>query len=95
MLNRPILDMDCPVNMVYQACVSECQPTCADKTGADCMEDETCEEGCACIEGYVYDGETCVRPDMCGCQWNDWFYMVSKEDRLHIITIPVCGRRVL
>ena len=70
--------MNCPENMVYDACVSDCQPTCTDTTGSDCSDDdEVCEEGCACVDGFVYDGFKCVRPNECGCTWNDWSYMVS------------------
>ena len=62
--------------MEYKYCGTACPPTCADPDGTSECE-ERCVEGCFCKEGFVADGDTCLRPDQCGCSSNGIFYMVS------------------
>ena len=62
--------------MEFSPCVLDCQPTCSDPEGNSCTGAEDCEGGCQCIEGLVFNGETCILPEQCGCLFNGWRYMV-------------------
>lgn len=33
-------------------------------------------EGCTCIEGYIWDGGSCVKYDQCGCVLNEYPYYI-------------------
>lgn len=67
--------LTCPPNMVFKDCGSSCPPTCDDPNGSHlCVEQ--CMEGCFCEEGFVADGDNCIKPHECGCSSNGIFYMV-------------------
>ncbi|XP_051638754.1 IgGFc-binding protein-like isoform X1 [Manacus candei] len=58
--------LSCPPNSHYELCTRTCDVTCAALVGpAPCTWG--CFEGCQCNEGFVFDGETCVSPEHCGC----------------------------
>ncbi|XP_031817456.1 IgGFc-binding protein-like [Sarcophilus harrisii] len=37
-----------------------------------------CSEGCTCLDGYLWSGDRCVRPDQCGCQHEGRYYKVGE-----------------
>ncbi|XP_057243594.1 IgGFc-binding protein-like, partial [Malurus melanocephalus] len=58
--------LSCPPNSHYELCTRTCDLTCAALVGpAPCTWG--CFEGCQCDEGFVFDGDTCVSPERCGC----------------------------
>ncbi|XP_050843022.1 IgGFc-binding protein-like isoform X2 [Serinus canaria] len=58
--------LSCPPNSHYELCTRTCDLTCAALVGpARCSWG--CFEGCQCDEGFVFDGDTCVSPERCGC----------------------------
>uniref|UniRef100_A0A8C0U059 IgGFc-binding protein-like n=1 Tax=Cyanistes caeruleus TaxID=156563 RepID=A0A8C0U059_CYACU len=58
--------LSCPPNSHYELCTRTCDLTCAALVGpARCTWG--CFEGCQCDEGFVFDGDTCVSPERCGC----------------------------
>ena len=69
--------MACPTNMEYIACGSPCMKTCADPEGDDCLVEDRCVEDCFCNEGYVWDGETCMEENDCGCTLDGSYYQAS------------------
>ena len=71
--------MECPENMVFTPCMSECQPNCVDPEGSLCTGDEPCMEGCICEDGLVYDGESCIKPEECGCYQDGLLYQVNQD----------------
>ncbi|XP_008115273.2 IgGFc-binding protein isoform X2 [Anolis carolinensis] len=69
--------MTCPNNNHYVTCTSHCDMTCANLyMPLKCTRH--CFEGCQCNEGYIFDGDTCVPIDKCGCV-RDGFYLKAKE----------------
>ncbi|KAM4752667.1 alpha-tectorin-like [Cyanocitta cristata] len=60
------ITLSCPPNSHYELCTGTCDLTCASLVGpAPCTWG--CFEGCQCDEGFVFDGDTCVSPERCGC----------------------------
>ncbi|XP_041875838.1 IgGFc-binding protein-like [Corvus kubaryi] len=58
--------LSCPPNSHYELCTRTCDLTCAALVGpAPCTWGGF--EGCPCDEGFVFDGDTCVSPELCGC----------------------------
>ncbi|NXG18444.1 FCGBP protein, partial [Grallaria varia] len=58
--------LSCPSNSHYELCTRTCEVTCAALVGpVPCTL--VCFEGCQCDEGFVFDGDTCVSPERCGC----------------------------
>ncbi|NWI47929.1 FCGBP protein, partial [Picathartes gymnocephalus] len=58
--------LSCPPNSHYELCTRTCDLTCAALVGpAPCTWG--CFEGCQCDQGFVFDGDTCVSPERCGC----------------------------
>ena len=70
--------VECGAGMVFKECGNTCMPTCADPDGDQCADD-TCDEGCFCEDGKVYDGEgKCFEPKQCGCAVPD------SDDRINV-----------
>ncbi|XP_035824040.1 SCO-spondin-like [Aplysia californica] len=64
----PFIKPLCPANMEYNACPSNCPLTCENMDSPSTCDVSTCTPGCACIDGYVLDGDKCVKESMCPCQ---------------------------
>ena len=62
------------------------QSTCFDFLNASYSTDTEppFSEGCFCIEGFYFDGESCVEEDDCGCIYEDQYYKV-KFYRLYLL----------
>ena len=64
--------------MVWTSCV--CVKKCGQAAdGSECnMEEEFCNEGCECADGYVQLNGKCVIPEeKCPCQYDGKIYPVS------------------
>ncbi len=58
--------MSCPAHSHYELCADVCSAGCPGLTTiVQCPK--TCTEGCACDNGYLFDGQQCVEHMQCGC----------------------------
>ncbi|KAK9502170.1 hypothetical protein O3M35_012753 [Rhynocoris fuscipes] len=63
--------VECPPGLVYKECFKRmCEPCCSELMVSDaCPETDQCFPGCYCPDGYVRNGEICVKPTECrDCQ---------------------------
>ena len=77
-----LLALDCPANMEYLDCGSADQPTCLDTVGS---YDGPCLDGCFCQDGFVADGDSCIKPEDCGCIYNSQTYKVCAQNVLPLV----------
>ncbi|XP_006822488.2 LOW QUALITY PROTEIN: uncharacterized protein LOC100375545 [Saccoglossus kowalevskii] len=66
------VDIECPAvecgnHEVYTDCKSVCPATCENMQINEGCSSALCEAGCECANGFVHDGEKCVRPSRCPC----------------------------
>ncbi|XP_068280828.1 IgGFc-binding protein-like isoform X2 [Nyctibius grandis] len=67
----------CPPHSHYELCTRTCDFTCASlTTSTPCSW--TCFEGCQCDDGYLFDGETCVSLEQCGCVHQGRYFKVGE-----------------
>ncbi|XP_007443211.2 IgGFc-binding protein-like [Python bivittatus] len=63
----------CPANSHYEMCTTACDFSCASfYTTFQCTR--KCFEGCQCNDGYMFDGNTCVPLEKCGCSHNGLYF---------------------
>ncbi|XP_061808679.1 IgGFc-binding protein [Nerophis lumbriciformis] len=60
--------LSCPVNSHYKSCGTACPATCEAPFISSC--NLACVEGCLCDPGFILDGDTCVHPSQCGCNYD-------------------------
>nr|XP_054773221.1 IgGFc-binding protein-like [Lytechinus pictus] len=80
----------CTGGKVYQTGASACQPTCGFQPSGPCTRPSY--DRCVCPDGLVEDGDRCVDPNECGC---DFFYggeNIHMESRSEWIS-DTCDRR--
>uniref|UniRef100_A0A8C4T5G8 IgGFc-binding protein-like n=1 Tax=Erpetoichthys calabaricus TaxID=27687 RepID=A0A8C4T5G8_ERPCA len=65
--------MKCPANSHYQLCAQSCSTSCAAISGISWCP-VVCVEGCACDDGYFFNGEKCVLIENCGCFYNGKYF---------------------
>ncbi|XP_069804822.1 IgGFc-binding protein-like [Dendropsophus ebraccatus] len=70
--------MSCPSRSHYALCIRTCSSTCFSLLGPDTCSDR-CYEGCECDAGYMLDGESCVTPDTCGCNYNGRYLKANES----------------
>lgn len=59
-------EQTCPPNSHYESCGTSCPSTCPSLSFPfSCAT--VCQEGCQCDDGFVLNGNQCVRPTACGC----------------------------
>ncbi|XP_030259603.1 zonadhesin isoform X3 [Sparus aurata] len=64
----PLPTPSCPQNSHYTTCVPACTPTCSHLNGLPhCSDNQRCEPGCVCNEGFVRKNRACVPIQQCGC----------------------------
>ncbi|KAF1522257.1 IgGFc-binding protein, partial [Eudyptes sclateri] len=63
----------CPANSNYSLCTNFCVNSCTGLEDASKCP-KTCVEGCDCNEGYIFDGQSCVPKDKCGCFVDGKYY---------------------
>jgi hypothetical protein len=74
------IGIECGETKDYNPCVRGPPTTCADylrNVSAPSTLNTECREGCICKPGYVLDDQECVKPEDCGCIYNDDYYQVS------------------
>ncbi|XP_035236114.1 IgGFc-binding protein-like [Anguilla anguilla] len=65
--------MSCPSNSHYEICAETCANSCPGLS--DIVEcSSTCAEGCDCDEGFLFNGESCILAEQCGCYDNGRSY---------------------
>uniref|UniRef100_A0A8B9FGJ5 VWFD domain-containing protein n=1 Tax=Amazona collaria TaxID=241587 RepID=A0A8B9FGJ5_9PSIT len=68
--------LSCPPHSHYELCTRTCDFTCSSLSmPAPCTW--TCFEGCQCDDGYLFDGDTCVSLEQCGCLHQGRYFKVS------------------
>ncbi|XP_061919145.1 IgGFc-binding protein isoform X2 [Entelurus aequoreus] len=60
--------LSCPVNSHYKSCGTACPATCEAPFISSC--NLACVAGCLCDPGFLLDGDTCVHPSQCGCNYD-------------------------
>ncbi|KAG9482832.1 hypothetical protein GDO78_011459 [Eleutherodactylus coqui] len=68
----------CPANSHYEVCVKTCKSTCNTLLVESTCSDK-CYEGCECDIGYMFDGETCVTAEKCGCNLRGRYMKVGQD----------------
>ncbi|KAM8985761.1 IgGFc-binding protein-like [Ara ararauna] len=69
--------LSCPPHSHYELCTRTCDFTCSSLSmPAPCTW--ACFEGCQCDDGYLFDGDTCVSLEQCGC-WHRGRYFKAGE----------------
>uniref|UniRef100_A0A8C9VHG3 Subcommissural organ spondin n=1 Tax=Scleropages formosus TaxID=113540 RepID=A0A8C9VHG3_SCLFO len=69
--SQELCPLQCENGQVYQACGQACAPTCpsyARSPESPCSA-LSCVEGCFCAPGTVWNGDGCVAPSSCPCEW--------------------------
>ncbi|XP_051274593.1 alpha-tectorin-like isoform X1 [Dicentrarchus labrax] len=59
-------EQNCPLNSHYELCGSSCPSACPSLSFPFTC-DTLCQDGCQCDDGFVLNGNQCVRPTACGC----------------------------
>ncbi|XP_034748628.1 IgGFc-binding protein-like [Etheostoma cragini] len=68
----------CPENSHYEICSETCASPCPGLTeNVSCPT--TCAEGCACNEGYYFNGTGCVALEDCSCYSNGYTYKIGES----------------
>ncbi|XP_044291081.1 IgGFc-binding protein-like [Varanus komodoensis] len=68
----------CPANSHYETCTKSCDTSCAALNApVQCMKN--CFEGCHCNDGYMFDGDTCVPVNKCGCVLDGLYLKVGES----------------
>ncbi|XP_034066191.1 IgGFc-binding protein-like [Gymnodraco acuticeps] len=78
----------CPANSHYQICSETCGSPCPGLTDTiSCPA--TCAEGCACNEGYYFNGTGCVALDECSCYHNGRTYKadIGRNGSLRLLDV--------
>ncbi|XP_056237739.1 IgGFc-binding protein [Seriola aureovittata] len=75
--------MKCPANSHYEVCADACSASCPGLTEiVQCST--SCTEGCECDDGFLFNGQICVKETECGCYDNGKTYrpgeVVHEED---------------
>uniref|UniRef100_H0XHR7 Fc fragment of IgG binding protein n=1 Tax=Otolemur garnettii TaxID=30611 RepID=H0XHR7_OTOGA len=65
--------MKCPPNSHYEVCADTCSLGCSALSAPPQCPDQ-CSEGCQCDSGFLYDGQSCVPIEKCGCYHNGIYY---------------------
>ncbi|XP_043237348.1 hemocytin-like [Amphibalanus amphitrite] len=65
--------LPCPAGQIFSACGVPAAGRC----GASVSDSWLCEEGCACPEGLLMDGDQCVPAEQCSCRHNGVQYQAG------------------
>lgn len=68
--------MKCPRNTHYEVCADNWALTCPGLTDIVRPARE-CTEGCECDDGFLFNGENCIKEKTCGCFDNGRSYKVK------------------
>ncbi|XP_061572588.1 IgGFc-binding protein [Cololabis saira] len=61
--------MKCPANSHHEVCADPCSNSCPGLTDiVQCPA--SCTEGCDCDDGFLFNGQMCVKESECGCYEN-------------------------
>uniref|UniRef100_A0A665VUJ8 Fc fragment of IgG binding protein n=1 Tax=Echeneis naucrates TaxID=173247 RepID=A0A665VUJ8_ECHNA len=68
--------MKCPANSHYEVCADACSASCPGLTEiVQCST--SCTEGCECDDGFLFNGQICVKETECGCYDHGKTYRVK------------------
>ncbi|XP_071356988.1 IgGFc-binding protein-like [Trachinotus anak] len=70
--------IQCPENSHYQICAETCASPCPGLTDTITCP-TTCAEGCACKDGYYFNGTGCVALEDCSCYHNGRTYKIGES----------------
>lgn len=68
--------MKCPAKTHYEVCVDNWALACPGLTDIVLPANE-CTEGCECDDGFLFNGEKCIKEKDCGCFDNGRSYKVK------------------
>uniref|UniRef100_A0A8D3B7F2 Alpha-tectorin-like n=1 Tax=Scophthalmus maximus TaxID=52904 RepID=A0A8D3B7F2_SCOMX len=72
------LEPTCPLHSHYELCDTTCPSTCPSLSFPFTC-DIVCQEGCQCDDGFVLNGNQCVRPTSCGCHHNGRYRQAAEQ----------------
>ncbi|XP_066575612.1 IgGFc-binding protein [Amia ocellicauda] len=84
--SESLCPLTCSESGRYSLCVEPCLFVC-DEVGSllDCQSN--CTEGCACREGYVFNGDSCIAVEECSCFKDGRRYEPGEERLLDNCTL--------
>ncbi|XP_028285774.1 alpha-tectorin-like [Parambassis ranga] len=71
-------EQTCPLNSHYVQCGTLCPSTCPSLSFPFSC-DTPCQEGCQCNDGFVLNGNQCVRPTSCGCNYQGRYHQGGEQ----------------
>ncbi|KAJ8386465.1 hypothetical protein AAFF_G00169350 [Aldrovandia affinis] len=76
--------LSCPANSHYENCAETCKTPCPGLASINTCPD-TCAEGCACNDGFFFNGTGCVVQDQCSCYHEGRTYKINET-----VVFPGC-----
>ena len=71
-------DVVCPEGQEYKPCGPSNPKTCLNvNVNVTTVDLNVCADGCFCPEGLLQEGDKCVKPEECGCFYNNEYMAVS------------------
>ncbi|XP_038623545.1 IgGFc-binding protein-like [Tachyglossus aculeatus] len=86
--NASFCDPGCPAHSRYRLCRDPRALRLCAGAPLPSRDRPACSEGCACLDGFLWNGQSCVRPGQCGCEHEGRYYHVGT-----LVWLPGCSRR--
>ncbi|XP_066271768.1 von Willebrand factor-like [Branchiostoma lanceolatum] len=84
---------ECPTNMEWSHCVTECPRTCENMHLRQTCITRKCVAGCQCNNETVWDGKSCIVPESCPCQHGGRSYQEGQTMKIDCNTCRCQGRK--
>ncbi|KAI8495841.1 hypothetical protein Bbelb_262570 [Branchiostoma belcheri] len=84
---------ECPTNMEWSHCKTECPRTCENMHLRQTCITRKCVAGCQCNNETVWNGKSCVAPESCPCQHGGRSYQEGQTMKIDCNTCRCQGRK--